>query len=373
MESLTERFESIQEQLLTIYESESTDLETLINYWDLMRQENLMMYYARQKGLTRIGLQHLPVLQVSETKAKQAIQMKLLLQSLLQSPYGSEAWTLSDVSLELYNAEPEQTFKKQGQTVTVIYDRDKAKEFPYVSWRYIYHQDENGNWHKAAGKVQHAGLSYTDEHGNDIFYQQFQEDADKYSTTGVWEVIFNNKTISAPATSSRPSEPAATGHTAHKTQRTTRSQESPPAKRPRLGRGEGERRERTRTEADSSTDQQPGIPSPEQVGSRTVTVGGGYSTRLGRLQAEAWDPPIIILKGGANAMKCWRNRCKTKCSRLFTYMSTVFQWVHEGHHQGPVGGRMLVAFASEQQRTEFLNTVTIPKGVTWGFGQLDSL
>ncbi|QIA98996.1 early protein 2 [Callithrix penicillata papillomavirus type 2] len=374
MESLTDRFDSIQEDLLQIYERGETDLNELIHYWDLVRQENLLMHFARQKGLLRIGLQHLPALQVSENKAKQAIQMKIVLTSLQKSQYGNEPWTLPEVSLEVYNASPMHTLKKSGRTVTVIYDNDNSKEVPYVSWNYIYFQDETGNWHKTVGKVGRFGLYYIDEEGNEIYYENFEEDSRKYGTTGHWEVIDN-----APVSTSvpRPNSPRASSSNSDSEKESSgpSRKEEPSSKRPRFGRRQGEYRSGggTRAEADSSTEG-PGIPSPGDVGSRTTTVGRGHISRLERLQAEAWDPAIIILKGRPNAMKCWRNRAKHKYRHLYSYMSTVFQWVTEtGHHHGPVGGRMLISFESVQQRNLFIKNVPLPKAVTFALGNLESL
>lgn len=394
MESLESRFDSIQEDLLTIYEQGTTDLETLIKYWDLVRQENVIMHYVRQHGGHRIGMQQIPALQVTEANAKNAIQMKLHLESLLESPYGKETWTLPEVSIELFSAAPANTFKKEGFTVTVIYDNDESKEFPYVSWGSIYLQDINGNWHKKPGLVDYEGLYYFDESNNKIYYQRFIEDANKYGTTGQWEVKVANETISAPVTSSghRPLSNARALHTPSPAKQKRRQgegererereEEAPRTpKRVRLGREQGERGPytpgssgrgtRTREEADSSTGG--GAPSPSEVGRGTTSVGGKHLSRLRRLQEEARDPAIIIVKGRANATKCWRNRCKQRHRQLFLQMSTVFQWTEDGTHSGLAGGRMLVAFASAQQRQLFLDTVPLPKGATYALGNLDSL
>ena len=107
MESLTERFDAVQENLLELFESGSDNIEDQILYWNLMRKEGILLYYARQKGISRLGLQHVPSLAVSEFKAKQAIMMTLQLESLKNSEFGREKWTLQDTSLELYNTEPE--------------------------------------------------------------------------------------------------------------------------------------------------------------------------------------------------------------------------------------------------------------------------
>lgn len=402
MEKLSERFDSVQEALLSLYEKGATDLESHVQYWDLVRQENVLMHYARQKGLLRIGMQQLPALAVTENNAKTAIKMKLLLQSLQQSPFGNEPWTLSEVSIELYNTEPKYTFKKQGETVTVLYDESEDKEFPYVSWKHIYYQNDNDEWRKTKGQVDYSGLFYITENGDKIYYVNFEDDAQRYGESGQWLVKYKTQTISASVTSSSrrqhlpPSNPAlhrpatsATNKTPEKRRREDGdNNQATPRKRERLGSGSRQRErgsERSEPrprrgrsgggptvveeEADSSTEL--GVPTPGEVGSRNKSPGGHYPSRVARLQAEAWDPPVVLLKGQQNVLKCFRNRAKQRHHRSFTYMSTVFTWVNLSTEHA--GGRMLIAFDSAAQRQTFLDTVTFPTGTRWALGSLESL
>ena len=89
MDNLSERFNVLQENLMDIYESGQEDIETQIKHWQLLRQEQVLFYYARKNGVMRVGYQPVPPLATSEAKAKDAIGMVLLLQSLQKSPYGN--------------------------------------------------------------------------------------------------------------------------------------------------------------------------------------------------------------------------------------------------------------------------------------------
>ena len=81
-QTLADRFAAQQEKQMTLIENESTNLKDHIDYWNSVRQENVLGYYARKEGLTKLGLQPLPVLGILEYKAKEAIKMTLLLTSL---------------------------------------------------------------------------------------------------------------------------------------------------------------------------------------------------------------------------------------------------------------------------------------------------
>mgnify|MGYP000196279906 CR=1 FL=1 len=99
MEALNDRFNALQETLLDIYESGKDDIDTQILHWNCLRKEQILLHYARKHGIRRVGYQHVPPLAVTETKAKEAIGMVLVLESLKKSPYGSESWTLVNTSL----------------------------------------------------------------------------------------------------------------------------------------------------------------------------------------------------------------------------------------------------------------------------------
>lgn len=400
MEWLADRFNAVQEALLNLIEQGAEDLDSQIQYWNYVRKENVMMYYGKKEGLTKIGLQPLPMTAVSEYNAKQAIQMVLLLKSLKKSPYANERWSLQDASAELINTQPKNCFKKSPFTVEVYYDNDKNNSFTYINWDWIYYQDADDNWHKVAGRVDYNGMYYQEIGGDQVYFTLFDADANKYGHTNYWTVTFKNETLIAPVTSSsrpsssssgknfdtsvshrsekpishsesprriqRPEVGSSTGEKASPVRRGRRKQgESPtkgtsPAKRRRLGGGRGG------AAAERS------IPSPEEVGTRHRSVPRTGLSRLARLEAEAWDPPILIITGPANPLKCWRYRRMQQNSTDCLAYSTIFTWVGDDSSDDK-RGRMLVAFKDDQQRALFVKQLQLPKTASFAYGSLDRL
>lgn len=405
MESLAERFDALQENLLTLYEAGSSKIEDQILYWDIIRQENVLFYYARKKGLTTVGFQPVPTLTVSENKAKQAIMMSLQLKSLQQSEFGTESWTMQDTSFELFNAEPQNTFKKGAVTVDVFYDDDEDNYYPYTMWSYIYYQNGDGQWHKVKSNVDFEGLFYITDDDEKVYYVTFDKDAARFSRTGKWTVKYKNTILSSTSVTStsspawNPTSRASPNTVGQETKQTSkRRQRSSPTSSPRRTRArawqsdgdthssssspgeppkERRRRGREREQRESTAQRRRARESsfgvaPEEVGRRHRFVEGQNLTRLGRLQEEARDPPVLLLKGPANTLKCYRFRSKTKWRGLISRMSTVFSWVGDGPER--LGQpRMLFAFESVQQRERFLNIAHLPKGTEYSLGNLSSL
>lgn len=378
---------------MTLIEQESTDLRDHIKYWDSVRLENLLAYYSRKEGYTHLGLQPLPALTVSEYKCKEAIKMKLLLESLKDSRYGHEPWTLSEVSAEIINTNPKNAFKKKAFTVTVFFDNDQSNSFPYICWDHIYYQDEKSEWQKVAGQVDINGLYFREVTGDITYFTLFQPDAERYGQTGQWSVTYKNHTLSTSVTSSSrtasdlenrpPTHPISSPKTPRKRRRQTdedTTRESPTST------SSGLRFRRRRTEqGEPTTDGHNtrstprrrraavgSAVSPEEVGSGTRSVPRTGLTRNQRLQAEARDPTLILLQGCANSLKCFRYRCSHKHSHLYLAASTVFAWMYNSNEKS-AEGRMLIAFSSNTQRDVFLKSVTIPKGCHYCFGNLDCL
>nr|AYA94791.1 MAG: E2 protein [Human papillomavirus] len=386
-QTLTDRFAAQQEIQMNLIEKESTDLRDHIMYWDSVRLENILGYYARKEGFTRLGMQPLPVAAVLEYKAKDAIKMKLLLTSLLNSKYGSEPWTLAEVSSELMNTNPKNCFKKQPFTVTVLFDNNENNAFPYICWDFIYYQDENSEWHKVKGQVDSNGLFYQEITGDTVYFTLFHSDAVTYGKTGQWTVRFKNENIFAPVSSSTrsttepetraPSYTISQQKTSRKRKQTDSDTDSDsPTSTTGLRlrrRGSGEGKPATRATPQRGRRRVGGAPSPEEVGSRSTTVPRQGLTRLGRLQKEAWDPFLLVLQGCPNTLKCFRNRCNGKHASLYVTASTVFHWVIENNADKSCTARMLFAFSSATQRDVFLGRVTIPKGTEYWFGSIDKL
>ena len=375
---------------MTLIEHESTNLDDHIAYWDSVRKENVIGYYARKEGLTKLGVQPLPVLAVLEYKAKEAIKMTILLNSLKHSQYGSETWTLAEVSAEIVNTNPKNCFKKKPYTVTVYFDNEENNSFPYINWQYIYYQDDNSVWHKVKGDVDVNGLFYKEVTGEIVYFALFQPDAEKYGQKGQWSVKLNNETLFTSVTSStsgpapkpakgRPTtHPVSTPQTSRK--RKHQADEDTDGESPtststgfRLRRRGGEQRERSTRASNSGRRGYGGAVSPEEVGSGTRSVPSQGLTRLRRLQEEARDPSIIVIQGGSNTLKCFRNRANHKHHSLFKDATTVFHWVSHNNEDKTDNARMLMAFDSAHQRDAFISSVTLPKGTHYWFGNLDAL
>ena len=498
MENLSERFNVLQDQLMNIYEAAEQTLEAQIAHWLLLRKEAVLLYFARQKGITRIGYQPVPPLAVSEAKAKQAIGIMLQLQSLQKSEFADEPWTLVDTSIETYKNAPENHFKKGATPVEVIYDKQPDNANVYTMWKHIYYTDADDKWHKTTSGVNQTGIYYM-QGSFRHYYVVFADDARRYSATGEWEVKINKDTVFAPVTSSTPpgSPPGqADTDTAAKTPTTsadsTSRQQRSPAKQPqqtetkgrrygrrpssrtrpqkeqrrsrsrhrtrsrsrslsrvravgsttvsrsrsssltkavrprsrsrsrgratatsrrRAGRGSPRRRRSTsrspstntfkrsqrgggrrgrgrgsrgRRDRSSSTSPTPtkrsrgessrlrGV-SPSEVGRSVQSVSAKHTGRLGRLLDEAIDPPVILVRGDANTLKCFRNRARVRYTGLFKYFSTTWSWVAGDSTERLGRSRMLILFTSAGQRKDFDETVKYPKGVDRSYGNLDSL
>lgn len=368
---------------MELYEAGEKNLEAQIKHWRIIRKQYVYMYYARKEGFKNLGLQPLPTLLTSEYKAKEAIQQLILLESLQNSPFSNEEWTLSDTSAELTLTAPRNTFKKQPYTVDVWFDNMPTNSFPYTNWDRIYYQDEKDNWHVAQGRADINGLYFDDITGQRNYFTLFAPDVERFSSTGHWTVNFKNETISSVNSSQGPSSnispqgsvtssgdaiPRAKTYTSRRDKGKEGVPSSTTPSTPEL-----RRRRRRREQGESPSRRRPkrlreiggGVP-PSEVGRRSTTVPRRGLTRTERLTEEARDPPILIVKGGANNLKCWRYRHKT--STLCEKISTVFRWAGDN-----TGNRMLISFRSVEQRAVFLKVVSLPKGCTFALGHLDSL
>ncbi|QBR53193.1 E2 protein [Tree shrew papillomavirus 2] len=205
MEQLATRLDAVQEALMDIYESGKDNIDTQVAHWGLQRREQAIMYLARQRGLSKLGFQKLPPLQVTQENARVAIQMHLSAMSLAKSKYAREKWTISDISKERYNCAPQSRFKKNGRTVTVYFDGCKENAMDYVVWGAVYTELEDGVWTRVASSVSSKGIYY-EEDGEEVYYVDFTEEAKAYGATGVWEVHDGNTiyTSVVPVTSSTP-------------------------------------------------------------------------------------------------------------------------------------------------------------------------
>lgn len=339
-----------------------------------------------------MGLQPLPNLQISEYRAKEAIQLMLLIKSLQKSTFANEQWNLSETSAEIIHTPPKNCFKKQPYTVIVWFDHNPDNSFPYTNWDYIYYQDDSDHWHKTPGLVDLNGLYYRESNGDKAYFQLFDTDAQRYGTTGQWTIKFKNETLSTSITSSYRAQsisPQASissssdsvSSSKADTARRHQSEEGGPSSSSAIStttpvrrrRGEGKyssigepsRSKRRRQETATA-----GV-SASEVGRRHRSVPATGLTRLARLTAEARDPAIVIVKGGSNQLKCWRYRIG-KYKHLFKNTTTVFKWTEHNSNELHTN-RLLIAFDSQLQRKQFLQKVSVPKGATYSYGNLESL
>ncbi|WBM84101.1 E2 protein [human papillomavirus 215] len=378
---LTERLDALQNALSDLIEADPTDLDSIIQYYYLLRKFHVLEYYCKKEGYSNLGFHHIPATRVSEQNAKSAIEMGLVLKSLKQSAYATEQWTLRDTSSDLFMSPPRQCFKKGGFEVTVWFDDKEENAFPYINWSYIYYQDEDDNWHKTEGLVDYDGLYYVDQEGNKSYFLLFYEDSTRYGNTKMWSVHYKNEHIYLPSSSRRAratKDPAGADTSARTTESPPADRRSPPETtqggagprqrvptlRRRRGRGEGKPSKRQRVAGGGSA-----VPSPEDVGRSHRSVARTNLTRLERLQAEAGDPALILLRGPANTLKCWRYRWHSKFGN--PTISSVFKWVTQTDNTQD--GRMLLAFKSVTERQHFLDIAHFPKGTSWALGALDAL
>ncbi|AZL94140.1 regulatory protein E2 [Leopardus wiedii papillomavirus type 1] len=377
MENLSKALEQVQEELLSLYEKDSKQLRDQIKHWQLSRRENGLLYVAKKKGVMRLGMTPVPSLAASQQRAKDAIEQGLLLQSLALSPYSTEEWTLADTSRERLLAAPVYCFKKNGTQVDVRFDGDEDNVSRYVLWEWIYFQNNDEQWVKAEGKLDMHGLYYLDDLGGKNYYVDFRDEAEKYSKTGTYDVL---TVLTPPAVSTSTTTQAAgrgeSPSTSFSTSATSPWEKSTPQRRRRLdpavrgrrGRRGGRRRLVT---PDSKPRTQP--PSPEDVGRSTETVPTGTKGRLNRLLLEAADPPVLVLTGDPNSLKCLRYRLRSNYSSFFSTVSTTFKWTCSSGTSASGAARMMLAFTTCEQRQSFLNCVPLPKSVHGFLGSLTNL
>lgn len=403
MSAACERLLALQERQMALIEMGSTRLLDHIEYWGTVRGECALLYAARKAGLKNLGMTAVPALQVSAERAKEAIEMQLLLQELLQTPWGKDAWTLADCSSERFRSEPVGCFKKGPRLVEVIYDGDAQNRTWYTAWNLIFMR-ENKGWTFCTSGADEKGL-YTMQEGTRTYYLLFSVDASLYSATGTWTVNDLQKTFSFQ--NSRDTTDGAAGHCEEPA--TGQPGEAGPAAAQPVPAGG------SHTGPDSSGDSWNGghrprgecpnpvgssegvlvctpppspVPSPLSVelesesqeseisppspdSSEAVTnkpskrrkrsVGGvaGFDIFQGLL-----SHPCLILTGSSNQVKCLRFRLKGRHRTRFRHITTTWWTVGEEGSARCGSANILVTFDSVSQRSNFLATVSLPPGMT---------
>ncbi|ACC99411.1 E2 [Macaca fascicularis papillomavirus 9] len=357
MEALADRLSACQDKILTLYEDDSKKLTDQIEHWRCVRHECAVYYKARELGHVHLNNQAVPPLAVSRARAHQAIELQMALESLNNSDYKHEDWTLQDTCLELWLAEPKACFKKLGETVTVLFDCDKDNPMEYTLWGHVYVWGDEG-WDKLHGKVDYCGLYYCAK-GLKVYYKEFQDDAKKYSKTGCWEVHFRgcvihySDSVSSTAFSDSLSPAEVTNglhtspthpHTSPKSTKENNGTPPPPAKRRR---------------PDTAADPVRALDGNSQP----LLTGPSHSCTGNSVNANC--TPVVHLKGEPNCLKCLRYRFG-KHRHLYLNVSSTWHWANNADSKAIV----TVTFGNEQQRQQFLSSVKIPTTVTVSKGHM---
>nr|AAV54058.1 E2 protein [Deltapapillomavirus 2] len=397
MSAAKEQLLAAQETQMTLIEKDSTELKDHIDYWGAVRREQGLLYAARQKGLLMLGLNPVPPCSVSAEKARQAIEMQLLGEQLKESPWCNEPWSLCDLSWERYQAPPAETLKKGARLVEVEYDGSSTNKTWYTAWNSLYLRkpDEEG-WETATGGADADGLFYTTMSGTRVYYELFERDAARYSTTGTWTVRDNDRTYhshSAPSYSrdsvegpwttggrerGRPTDSPDRavlhtppgGHAVHGPVRACenrgRSINRPTPysapQSPRSGVGPDstsplpspvptvlERGEEDNPPSPDSTDV---IPNPKPKEPRFSLFGSSGGL------------PCLLISGTGNQVKCYRFRVKRWHRDKYHHCTTTWWAVGEQGSERQGDATVIVTFKDPSQRSVFLQQVPLPPGMS---------
>ncbi|CAA52552.1 early protein [human papillomavirus 32] len=391
METLAKRLDACQEQLLELYEEDSKHLEKHVQHWKCLRIEAALLFKAREMGYAQVGHQIVPALEISRAKAHVAIEIQLALETLLQSTFGTEPWTLQETSYEMWHAEPKKCLKKQGRTVEVVFDGNPENAMHYTAWTFIYVQTLDGTWCKVYGHVCYAGLYYIVDNMKQ-FYCNFKNEAKKYGVTGQWEVHDGTQVIVSPAsissTTTTEAEVSSSGLTElvqttdlYNTTPTpttiTRSNCDPdgtdgilykdptPTTPPR-------KRYRQSLQPPTKHLQHYGVTNvPVDPGSQRVTSDNNNNQR--RNPCGNQTTPVIHLQGDPNCLKCLRWRLKKNCSHLFTQVSSTWHLTEKDYTRDSKDGIITIHYYNEEQRDKFLSTVKLPPGIKSCIGYMSML
>ncbi|AFA26576.1 E2 [Tursiops truncatus papillomavirus 5] len=383
MEPLCSRLDALQEGQMDLIEKDNGNLKDILQYYSLLRTEAMLLYAANERGIGKVGFTVVPKKKACEANAKNCIRLHLAVSSLLNSSYASEPWFLSQVSIELYDTPPKETFKKQGVTVCVVFDDDDKNCMEYTCWKKIYYELLNKTWVCVEGKVCNEGL-YFDVEGSRHLYVDFKVEAARYGTGKHWTVLCDGQPITdCTLVSSTCTSPALgdtilppTGQDQADTggrQRKRKAQRrgpppSPPPSPP--------------TPPPPSPTPPPVPPQPPAPRETVYPKGGDFGTTADTASGAAGGPcgghsdcdcdsgpgkrlrantaiPCLLIAGGANQVKCLRHKFKVFHKNLYKKCSTTWSWVGDTPRH-----RICVAFEDPTQRALFLDCVALPQSVT---------
>lgn len=386
-----ERLLSAQEAQMEHIESSSESLQSHIEYWGQVRVENILLHAARKRGITAIGPYPVPNLATSAHAAKTAIEMQLMLESLLNSPWGKDPWTLTAVSAESFKIAPCNTLKKHPRRVEVIYDGQPDNKNWYTAWGEIYVPTGDG-WTVVTTVVDATGLSFTMQ-GASQYYTQFAEDAQLFSSTNTWSVYDGEQrydfpdsvnqscrprpeSSSTPPAPGRPTSPYSCGTSTDSSVRARpRSQRggshtrcrlaaklhpySVPASKSLLGDVCRSSSLSSSTEEDLEQSQESceDLQKTDDTNGK-VQVNSDFDLFGGEQQCAC-----LLIQGNGNSVKCLRWRLKRSHRKKFLHITTTF-WATGNEGSERCGnGTLLITFPTSNHRKDFLDTVSIPAGL----------
>lgn len=390
-----ERLCAAQQIQMQLIEKPSTKLEDHIAYYSAARTENTLFFAARKKNITRLGFCPVPTLATASANAKAAIEMHLLLKDLLQSPFGGESWSLVDLSHERYKAPPLDTLKKDPRIVEVIFDGDPQNKVWHTCWGRIYVRASEG-WTLTTSGVDCHGVFCTMQ-GVKEYYQPISSDAERFSTSGTWEVVDQNQSYFFPP---RQRDTADGPPAAEEPRRAdgpcssvAAEPDSPSRCDQRCGsRGASSSRSRggarvhpylvsggcgilgaarssstvqstfsqsitrhpescTRPPSPDSTEEEVSPPSSSPTHSSRPT---DFDLLQGGPKA------CLLIEGNGNKVKCLRYRLKKNHRRRFDNITTTFWATKDEGSDRHGNGTILVTFGSTSARQSFLDQVSIP-------------
>nr|ALJ32474.1 early protein E2 [Human papillomavirus type 34]ALJ32481.1 early protein E2 [Human papillomavirus type 34]ALJ32488.1 early protein E2 [Human papillomavirus type 34]ALJ32495.1 early protein E2 [Human papillomavirus type 34] len=342
METLCKRLSACQDAILELYERDSIHLSDHIDHWKHVRLENVLLYKAREMGLQSVNQQAVPSLAVSRSKGHNAIELQIALESLNESSYNTEDWTLQHTSWEQWVTDPKQCFKKGGKTVEVRYDCDKDNTMQYVVWTFVYYWLE-GQWYKVNSHVDYNGIYYETQDNEKVYYTHFSSDAKRYGVKGIWDVCMGGEVIcSAPVSS-------------------TCEVSTPEIVRPLHT-------------SNSSNAQDAGVPARKRH--RQCDPDEGPLDFVHNLQSTTDSStqctlhnvaPIVHLKGDKNSLKCLRYRMHKGYSHLFNNVTTTWHWTNNTNSKC---GVITFMFSSTSQQKQFLQCAKIPPTISVSSGYM---
>ncbi|APG30982.1 E2 protein [Giraffa camelopardalis papillomavirus 1] len=386
--------DAAQEKQMMLIEKDSTALEDHVDYWSSVRAEMALLHAARRNGLQMLGCCPVPALQVTECKAKHAIEMQMVCEELRETIWGKDPWTAGDLSWERYCTAPAKTVKKGANVLEVVYDGNEDNANLYTVWSWVFMRS-GGTWEAATGGADAYGIYYQTMSGARIYYETFAGDAARFGKRGFWEVRYQGHSYHSHPPSSRDeldgqylADSDTGGHTADPAEPQPSRTETA-AGGPVRGSGCGLRcvsRSHPYNLPRSSRDS-PLVPASSPVQSTVpldlapspetqASPPSPDSTQLEEPETETGAAPTVtfslfkkgghscvLLQGSCNQAKCLRFRVKKRHRKLYSNVTTTWQTV--GDEGAGRQGRacLLYTFDDAQQRECFLSTVSIPHGM----------